>query len=550
MARDKGFFFFFLLTHPVEAGARLTSRVYTGSYGRYNIPIVLNDKQDTSPAITASGRSAWLVWLGIFTFFAILYGATAQRGPAWQDSGIFQLRIGRFDLFGWLGLALSHPLLILGGKGLSFLPFGPLAWRINLLSSAAGAVAAANIGLMVWRLTEGKWLGSVFAALTFGLAHTPWWLGTICESQMLYAAIFTCELHLLVSFLARPSLKLAFFLGLVSGLGLMAHNLSLLGLPAYGLSVLYCCWKRKLPPAAVACMVGGYLVGSGLFLGMIVSQAQQIGYSQAIQSALFGSSWRGEVLGGSGRAVVMGIGYIGLNFPNLAGPLMVAGVWGMSRNLAKPLLAAFGYLFAIFFVFAIRYTVPDQFMFFLPLYVLISIGAGLGWVYLARHGRPKAVAWIALVLVLCSPMIYGLAPAVWTKAHLPIPGRSDLAFRDPARYWLTPWKHNEDSAGMFARAALTEVPPGSIIIADSTSLYPLVWVREVDGLGSDVKLVGIEDATVESVGLTGANVFVVSDRSGYYPPWLDGRGDIKKLSHGQVLFNVIFKPAATTKVSP
>ncbi len=511
---------------------------------------MLSDRQDASPAITASARSAWLLWLGIFAFIAILYGATAQRGPAWQDSGIFQLRIGRFDLFGWLGLALSHPLLILGSKAFSFLPFGPLAWRINLLSSAAGAVAAANIGLMVWRLTEGKWPGSVFAALTFALAHTPWWLGTISESQMLYAAIFTCELHLLVSLLARPSIKLAFFLGLVSGLGLMTHNLSLLALPAYGLSVLYCCGKRKLSPAAVACMVGGYVIGSGLFLGMIVSVAQQIGYLQAIQSALFGSSWRGDVLGGSGRAVVMGIGYIGLNFPNLAGPLMIAGVWAMSRNLTRPLLTAFGYLFAIFFVFAIRYTVPDQFMFFLPLYVLISIGAGVGWAYLRRHGRGKAVAWIAMVLVLFSPMIYGLAPAVWTKADMPVPGRADLAFRDPARYWLTPWKHNEDSAGMFARAALTEVPPGSVIIADSTTLPPLSWIRQVDGLGSDVELLGIKDATAESVGLFGANVFVVCDRPGYYPAWLDGRGDIKKLRHGQVLFNVIFKPAGSIRTSP
>ncbi len=522
--------------------AGYASGVSTCSCAPYNVAIMLSDKQDASQAISASRRSAWLIWLGIFTLFAILYAATAQRSEAWQDSGIFQLRVLRFDLFGWLGLALSHPLLILGGKAFTFVPAGPLAWRINLLSSVAGAVAAANIALLVWRLTDGKWLGSLFAALTFGLAHTPWWLGTICESQMLYAAIFTCELHLLVSLLRKPSLKLAFCLGLVSGLGLMTHNLSLLALPAYGLAVLHCCWKGKLSPVAVACMVGGYVIGSGFFLAMIVSQAQLIGYLPAIQSALFGSSWRGNVLGGSGRAVVMGFGYIGLNFPNLALPLMAAGVWALARRISKPLLAAFGYLLAIFFVFAIRYTVADQFMFFLPLYVLISVGAGLGWVFLVSLGRLKAIAWIAMAMVLCNPVIYGLAPGVWAKAGLATPGRSDLAFREPARYWLTPWKHNEDSAGKYARAALTEVPAGSIIIADTTTLAPLEWAREVSGLDVDVKLVALEDATPELAGWPRVNLFVVSDTPGYYPAWLDDSADIKKLGSDQVLFYVNYAP--------
>ena len=511
---------------------------------------MFSDKQDASQAIAASPRRAWLLWLGAFTFFAILYGAAAQRGVAWQDSSIFQLRIVRFDLSGWLGLALSHPLLILGGKAFSFIPFGPLAWRINLLSAVAGAVAAANISLLVWRITKGNSMAGFFAALTFALAHTPWWLGTISESQMLYAAIFTCELHLLVSLLRRPSLKLAFVLGLVSGLGLMTHNLSLLALPAYGLAVLYCCGKRKLSPVAVAAMVGGYVIGAGFFLGMIVSQAQEIGFLPAIQSALFGSSWRGDVLGGSGRAVVMGLGYIGLNFPNLALPLLIAGVWWMSRNLARPLLVAFGYLFVIYLLFAIRYTVADQFMFFLPFYVLVAVGAGVGWNFLRGFGRLKVVAWIAIAMVLCNPVIYGLAPGVWTKAGLPTPGRSDLAFRDSARYWLTPWKHNEDSAQKFAAAAISEVPEGSVIIADSTSLYPLVWVKEVESLGEEVRLLSFEEAGVSSVMVSGPNVFVVSNRPGYYPAWLDGRADIKKLRQGQLLYNVIIKPAGTIKAKP
>ena len=89
----------------------------------------------------------WPLYVAVLATVLAIYALTAQRGPAWQDSGIFQWRILRFDLVGWLGLALSHPLLILLGKAFGQLPLGPLAWRINLVSAVCGALATANVGV-------------------------------------------------------------------------------------------------------------------------------------------------------------------------------------------------------------------------------------------------------------------------------------------------------------------------------------------------------------------------------------------------------------------
>jgi hypothetical protein len=40
-----------------------------------------------------------------------------------------------------------------------------------------------------------------------------------------------------------------------------------------------------------------------------------------------------------------------------------------------------------------------------------------------------------------------------------------------------PWKHNERSAELFARAALQEARPDGIIVCDGTAYYPLVLMQ-------------------------------------------------------------------------
>ena len=192
--------------------------------------------QRLSPAV--SDGPLLRLYAAVFLLSAGLFAATAQRGVAWQDSGTFQVRVLRFDLAGELGLALAHPLLIVLGRAFSALPAGPPAWRINLLSAVCAAVAAANVAALVRRLVPRPRSAAWLAAGFFALAHTLWWLATICESQTLLAALLTAELHVLVSLLRRPRALSAFLLAGLNGLALTAHNLALLALPAYAVAVV------------------------------------------------------------------------------------------------------------------------------------------------------------------------------------------------------------------------------------------------------------------------------------------------------------------------
>jgi len=493
--------------------------------------------EPTSPAGSRGGAAFFGFWLAVAGLMLAIYAVTAQRGPAWQDSGIFQWRILNFDLTGKLGLALAHPLLIILGKALSWLPLGPPAFRMNLVSALCGAVTVANVALLVRRLSPGRPAAAWVSAGLLGLAHTPWWLSTICESQMVFAALFTTNLHVLVTLIRRPTAGLALLLGAINGLALLAHNLALLALAVYGLTVIALCARGRLRWYAVAFLAAGWLAGSAGMLALVARQAAATGLIPAVKSALFGQSWQADVLGGSAAAVKMGVGCILYNFPNAALVLAAVGLWALRKAPLRPLRWCFCGLTAMYLLFAIRYRVMDQFMFFVPFYVMVAVLAGVGLGSL----RPRAYIWaapVALASLLAAPALYAAMPSIARSAHLAVPGRTDLPFRDPPRYWLAPWKAGENSAGLFARQALAGVPAGGTIIADGTSLYPLLWMQRVDGLGRDVEL--LEGAGPQQVPPGAPNVFAVSATRGYYPPWLAEAAFLEK-GPGQVLYSVVWR---------
>jgi len=494
---------------------------------------------------TRGRRSVWKLHAGVFVVLLAVYVLTCQRGPAWQDSGIFQWRILRFDLVGWLGLALSHPLLILLGKAFSQLPFGPLAWRMNLVSAVCGALAGANVAVLVRRLMPSHRAPAWFAAGLFGLAHTTWWLSTICESQAILAALFTLELNVLLSLSRRPRGHVVLLLGGLSGLALTAHNLALLAVPVYALAVVGLCLRRRLRWYAVGLFAVGWAVGSAGLVVLVVRQAMDTGLVPAVQSALFGVRWRSDVLGGSLRAAGMGVGFVAYNFPNAGLPLAVAGLLALRHRPGRLVFRAFAALAGIYLLFAIRYSVPDQFMFFLPFYAMVAVLAGVGLGRLAERGA-NVLAAVCLASVLIAPAVYAAMPSLARAVGLALPGRKDLPFRDPASYWLCPWKATEDSAGLFARAALAEVPPDGIVIADGTSLYPLLWVRHRGGISARPALVGIGEATTQRLAVGTPNVFAVSSKRGYYPEWLDEVARLRKDGKESVLFRVVWREAPGT----
>lgn len=499
-----------------------------------------------TPGQTPGRRRLWLLYLLVFLTCAALYALTAQRGVAWQDSGIFQYRILHFDVAGDYGVALSHPTLIVLGKVFGYIPAGDVFWRMNLVSAAFAAVATANIATLVRRVIGDSIWPAIVAAGLFAVAHSVWWLATIAESQTVYAAIFTLNLHLMLSLVRQPRPGMAMAMGVCNGLGLTVHNLALLALPACGVLVIYLCAKRRMAWRHLAVFVAGWLIGASAFLVLVAAQAQEVGLLPAISGALFGTQWQSDVVVGSASAVVMGLGCILLNFPNAGLVLAAVGLTAFARRVSSVYRWLGGYLLAAYLLFAIRYSVPDQFMFFLPLYCLLAILAGLGMrrIMDLRAARPLAAVVVASILL--TPVIYAIGPGIWRGLQLPVPGRTDLAQRDSVRYWMTPWKHDERSAEQWAQAVLSSADRHCVsVIADNTTYWPLVLKQETGPAGPRILVLHPRDAQREDIPIGTAGICTVTSHAGNYPMWITIAGARLEPTEDGVLYRVVWPAPAT-----
>ncbi len=483
-------------------------------------------------------------------FFA-LYLGTAQRTVGWQDSGMFQWRVLIGDHTGKLGLALAHPLYIAAGRLLAAISRIHLPLLLNAFSGLGMAVALANLAAVTSLLSGRRWVGLLTAAM-LAVTHTVWWLGTIAEVYTWSAAGLPAEIWLLVLLTRRPRWELLVGLALVSGLGLCVHNFALLPLPVYVVVAVALTVRRKLPPWSLAVAAAGYVLGAGVYLGMIVDLWVRSGdFFGAVRSGLFGDY--GEqvlnVAAGS-QHWKSNVALSGLNFANVLLPLAVIGWFRMRRRLGAAMAGAMGAVTLIELLFFVRYPVPDQFTFILPTLTVVGVAAALGLATLCELSRRwRTIAITACIVSLVwQPAFFAAAPALAERFAGEIHRARELPFRDEGRYWLTPWKHNERSAQLFAAAALRQAAPNGVIVPDSTSGPPLRIVPELTGLweGVSVQFEGgpltpyARDPNAFRTELADRPLFATTDAQGYIPEKLREDANFQS-SPGAVLYTVRWK---------
>ncbi|MGH9174547.1 MAG: glycosyltransferase family 117 protein, partial [Vicinamibacterales bacterium] len=205
--------------------------------------------------------------LGIFAGASTLYVRTMTPGLGGGiDSAEFQH--AAYDL------SIVHPTgyplyLLLTRVFIAFVPFGEVAWRVNLLSALFCAAAIALVYLITKELS-GSRLAGVFAA---GLAATHpliWQQATIAEVNSLNLLLIAALMYALLRWAREspdergPPLEVA---GLLLGLALANHRVSLLALPGV---ILFIAWAvrdgRRLSLVGAARTVGATLLPLLLYL--------------------------------------------------------------------------------------------------------------------------------------------------------------------------------------------------------------------------------------------------------------------------------------------
>ncbi|MBA7651758.1 hypothetical protein ES703_59577 [subsurface metagenome] len=496
-------------------------------------------------ALTSNNLKA--SYIAVLLAAAVLYAATCAPGPLWQDSGMYQYRIWHSDIEGNLGLALSHPLYHIIGIGVKYIPLGEFAYRINLISAVAAAFTIANLFLLL-RLWLGKNLPAIIAAATLALSWTIWQFASIAEVYTLHSALFLAELIMLFQYTKTKRIGFLYLLALFNGLAIANHMWAAIAFACYFVFLAALLVQKQIRLRHLGIIAGLWVIGAAPYEYLIIKNIIQTGdFTATVASALFGNQWRGDVLNTSlsARLVKENLIFLAYNFPTPNVIFFFAGLYGLkkvspSRSFKNILLA----LLIFFFLFAFRYTVPDRYAFFIPFYCLVSILIGVGFNFLITLPNRKTLSYLVLILALLPIPTYIIAPVVAQKMQLKLTKR-EVPHRKESTWFLQPWKTGYSGAERFANQALDDVEDKAIIYADSTTVYPLLYIQQLKGKRTDVTIVSDHgsvnnlkdyDEDVIDKLFTERAIYVVSPVPGYCPKFLLEQYEFKQAG---VLWKVV-----------
>ena len=476
------------------------------------------------------GTPTGLVLAAVFLAFLALYAGTAQRDTNWQDSGVRQWRALTGDYAGVEGIALAHPLYIGLARGfLRLCPVGEPLFRLNLFSGVGMAVALVFLALLVRRLT-GSSRAAVGAAILLGLAHMAWWQATLTQVYTWSLALFLLEVLLLQALLAAPSARRLAALALVNGMGLAVHDLALLSLPVDAAVAVLLFRRGRLSGRALGCGALAFAAGCAPILALVVREAlARHSLVAAVSSALFGNIYAPQVLGVwtdmIPRYAAPNLCLFLLNFASPCWLLAGVGIWVARDRLAPSFRICLAVLTLAHAAFFFRYFIADQSRFALPTLALLAVWAGVGLAWLLERADMRR-RWLRQAILLAGlalvPLVYWTAWRALAIGHLTPPRARELPFRDEARYWILPWKHDEHSARRFADAVQAQLEPGALLFADGTAAGPLLAMAAAASRPPLFQLISPYDpGAPDAVQLARTDLtrpfYVVSPTRGYVP---------------------------------
>jgi hypothetical protein len=337
-----------------------------------------------------------------------LYAATAPRTVALEDDSLFVLSSY------YLGIEHppGYPLFTLLGHYFSSVPFGPVAYRVHLVSALFGGLTGALLWLCARRLGLGM-LPAWVAALALGLSPVFW-------SQSVIAEVYTLNTFFLLVLVylglrAEHDPRLLPAMALIFGLSLSNHYpLMLLAAPAFavllwplraellrrfgmlvilvGIGLLPYVWLIRRSWAALPISFAGELDSIAEIL-FFISRAGYAGVDHSITA-----DWLDRV-----RYFTFVGSQLFVQFA-IAGTLLgLAGFWAQWRVLGRRVAAFLTVVFlmtsvVLVLLLGFDYDVFRKHIFHvypLPAYAVFALWVGLGFQWLAERyalRRPQALA--------------------------------------------------------------------------------------------------------------------------------------------------------------
>lgn len=410
-----------------------------------------------------------------------VYTATAARDVVVGDSGEFLAAAAR------LGVAHppGYPLLVMLGHAFSWLPIGPLAFRINFLAAVCGALTVGFVCATALRIGASR-IAAVVAALALAFNPLFWEWSLEIEAFPLNNLIASALIYCLVRWHAKPDAS-RFLVGaaLLGGLGAANHLTTIFLVPFVAVVM----WHRRtsLRAATLLACAGAVLVGllPYVYLPWAAAREPYVNWgsissvSGLVRHFLRADYGTGKLVAGDGnpgdpfeRLVALAA-----SFTVLEGVLIPTGFarawrdrrWYFWGCLASALLA--GPAFAAYANVDLGNPVALWVLrrFFLLSHVLVAPVLALGYASVAdaigsKIGKPGRIGEVAIPSLVLALII---VPA---------------ALRYPAID-----QHDNHVARQFAEDVLRSAPPRAVILGNGDEIaLPVAYLQSVENQRPDV----------------------------------------------------------------
>ena len=350
------------------------------------------------------------IWIALIIFLVSLaaYVRTLAPDILYVDSAEFQ------TLAYTLGVTHStgYPTYLFLARLIGFLPIHNPAWRISLFSAICAGITVAGVYLLARYFTRNR-IGPVLGAMALAISYTFWSQAIIAEVYTPGMAFIVVIILLLFHWQIEPDPRnrALFSAAFLAGIGFGVHaSVWLVALPALGLVIWRIWdrhsnltdWKKTLVYAS-----SGAILGLMVFLATFFISDQLNSPTSFIRTSLepsrifwdldledFNSSvkrlkmtviseqWGDSLFPGGDFSFFdeWNIFIDRLTYLEFSSVLIFFAVLGIISMLVRFLPG--GIFFSIYFIFSLffilNYEVGDKYVFYLSLYIPLSVAIGVG----------------------------------------------------------------------------------------------------------------------------------------------------------------------------
>jgi hypothetical protein len=396
----------------------------------------------------------------------------------------------------------GYPLYLLLGKLFTYLPFGDVAYRLNLMSAFFSSATATVVYLLAFLVTR-RLILSVAIAGFLAFSYYFWSSSVITEVYSLHAFLNAVTIYLLLLWYRSGSSKLLYGAGFIWGLSFGNHMTTALLGPAFAFLVVLGLWEQRIkwrqlfPLAACAILplsiyvylplrylaeAVPYALGSYNAEGVFVRTDTTT--ISGIWSALTASQFGVFFLAYRGFNYVDQLGQVMFwVYSNFLGAGLILGILGLIRNFIvdKRRLVFLSLIFIANMLFFASYGAPDRAFMFLTGYVVWSVWMADG-IYLALTTVESSFPrdWQSKLAGVLGPRVRLVRGEMFSLVLVVVALGVNFSYVDLSSFTVIRDRYP---------AIMNSLEPNALVLAWWPDSAPMYYFQQVENIRRDVQIV-------------------------------------------------------------